>query len=158
MAKSGFIGKANLKWKKHSIKVQVAQESFLTRLHKERQASANTTALKPVNTESNVSDQNLPKDNSGLNKKRKEEINTINNSDESHRDSNFTKKDSGRQQNGTIEFTSEDEHESFENSTNQTKINSRKVYHSSSDEEVETKPSARMRSICNTTTKLLDLG
>ena len=132
----------NLKWKKNIIKVQVAQESFLTRLEKERQVSLNTTASKKVNIESNRGYSNYPKNNADCMKNNKEDINIIKHSDEAHKDSNFTKKDNGRQQNGTIEFPSDDENESLEQGNNQKKIkphvNSRKVYHSSSDEEIET--------------------
>ena len=44
----------NLKWKKNVIKVQVAQESFLSRLQKERQSSKDTR-VKTINAEQNES-------------------------------------------------------------------------------------------------------
>ena len=129
----------NLKWKKNVIKVQVAQESFLSRLQKERQSSKDTT-VKNINTEQNENKTIAKNVDSDL--KVNKSVNINDRRDETYSNLNIKKIDAGKKQNGTIDFPSDDEEQSLGENigrrNNKQQMNSRKVYHSSSDEETET--------------------
>lgn len=130
----------NLKWKKNIIKVQIAQESFLQRLQKERQESSSR-----VQTTTNTYDP--------LELVKQKKIATLDNSKAETnliKDASFvdTKNDKGSSfsyhsnsvsseiKTGAVDFLTAQDEEVQQN-RKKVSLNSKKVYHSSSDEELD---------------------
>ena len=130
----------NLKWKKNIIKVQIAQESFLQRLQKERQESSSR-----VQTTTNTYDP--------LELVKQKKIATLDNSKAETnliKDASFvdTKNDKGSSfsyhsnsvsseiKTGAVDFLTAQDEEVQQN-RRKGSLNSKKVYHSSSDEELD---------------------
>ena len=130
----------NLKWKKNIIKVQIAQESFLQRLQKERQESSSR-----VQTTTNTYDP--------LELVKQKKIATLDNSKAETnliKDASFvdTKNDKGSSfsyhsnsvsseiKTGAVDFLTAQDEEVQQN-RKKVSVNSKKVYHSSSDEELD---------------------
>ena len=130
----------NLKWKKNLIKVQIAQESFLQRLQKERQESSSR-----VHTTTNTYDP--------LELVKQKKIATLDNSKAETnliKDASFvdTKNDKGSSfsyhsnsvsseiKTGAVDFLTAQDEEVQQN-RKKVSLNSKKVYHSSSDEELD---------------------
>ena len=130
----------NLKWKKNIIKVQIAQESFLQRLQKERQESSSR-----VQTTTNTYDP--------LELVKQKKIATLDNSKAETnliKDASFvdTKNDKGSSfsyhsnsvsseiKTGAVDFLTAQDEEVQQN-RKKLSLNSKKVYHSSSDEELD---------------------
>ena len=145
----------NLKWKKKVIKVQVAQDSFLSRLQRERQSTLNSKTEKDSCKERNIR-EDIPKACAQNYNDSKRDKSTNNHQDQLQWDSRFQKKASVTKENGIIDFPSDDDSESFQQNNNNKKsnthVNSRKVYHSSSDDESDNvKQVAKPVSYKNTT-------
>ena len=130
----------NLKWKKNIIKVQIAQESFLQRLQKERQESSSR-----VQTTTNTYDP--------LELVKQKKIATLDNSKAETnliKDASFvdTKNDKGSSfsyhsnsvsseiKTGAVDFLTAQDEEA-QQYRKKVSLNSKKVYHSSSDEELD---------------------
>ena len=130
----------NLKWKKNIIKVQIAQESFLQRLQKERQESSSR-----IQTTTNTYDP--------LELVKQKKIATLDNSKAETnliKDASFvdTKNDKGSSfsyhsnsvsseiKTGAVDFLTAQDEEVQQN-RKKVSLNSKKVYHSSSDEELD---------------------
>ena len=130
----------NLKWKKNLIKVQIAQESFLQRLQKERQESSSR-----IQTTTNTYDplELVKQKKIATSDKSKAETNFI-------KDASFvdTKNDKGSSFSyhsnsvsseikiGAVDFlTAQDEQ--VQPNRKKVSLNAKKVYHSSSEEELD---------------------
>ena len=130
----------NLKWKKNLIKVQIAQESFLQRLQKERQESSSR-----IQTTTNTYDplELVKQKQMATSDKSKAETNFI-------KDASFvdTKNDKGSSFSyhsnsvsseikiGAVDFlTAQDEQ--VQPNRKKVSLNAKKVYHSSSEEELD---------------------
>ena len=129
----------NLKWKKNVIKVQVAQESFLQRLQKERKVPVNTAPTTTYNPMELIKRQKIAQNDNVEDKNLKHDINAFAIEDKTGISKlSIAKKPKGKE-NGVIEFSSDEEQDSAKKASSQKvstfKANKKKVYHSSSDEE-----------------------
>ena len=150
---------SNLKWKKHLIKVQQAQESFLTRLQREREE-----VFKPA-TEPSTASENVPKydpisflqTGTRVNntKKRFDQ-----DDDREEKEGSFTQKQDFSRSNhkdlkfATVSFLDKQEEEDQFRSNNLEFKKSAKVYHSSSEEEEDDVPTKSKRSKYDVLSKL----
>ena len=130
----------NLKWKKNIIKVQIAQESFLQRLQKERQESSSrvqttTNTYDPLELvkqkkiatlDNSKAETNLIKDASFVNTKN----------DKGSSFSYHSNSVSSEIKIGAVDFLTAQDEEVQQN-RKKVSLNSKKVYHSSSDEELD---------------------
>ena len=130
----------NLKWKKNLIKVQIAQESFLQRLQKERQESSSriqttTNTYDPLelvkqkkiaNLDNSKAETNLIKDASFVDTKN----------DKGSSFSYHSNSVSSEIKIGAVDFlTAQDEQ--VQPNRKKVSLNAKKVYHSSSEEELD---------------------
>ena len=132
----------NLKWKKNIIKVQIAQESFLQRLQKERQESSSR-----IQTTTNTYDplELVKQKKIGTLDISKAETNPIKDASASFVD---TKNDKGSSFSyhsnsvsseikiGAVDFLTAQDEQAQQN-PRKVSLNAKKVYHSSSDEELD---------------------
>ena len=130
----------NLKWKKNIIKVQIAQESFLQRLQKERQESSSrvqttTNTYDPLelvkqkkmaSLDNSKAETNLIKDASFVDTKN----------DKGSSFSYHSNSVSSEIKTGAVDFLTAQDEEVQQN-RKKVSLNSKKVYHSSSDEELD---------------------
>ena len=132
----------NLKWKKNVIKVQVAQDSFLQRLQKERQESNKSSSTYLGSSMNIINRKNSTKNDNVGSSKIVEANKDIPGSDKMREKTMNNAKITDRiLRNGTVDFPSTEEEHNFLTSNKSTAIstlNKRKVYHSSSDEEENT--------------------
>ena len=148
----------NLKWKKNVIKVQVAQDSFLSRLQRERQSTLNCKTEKDSFKERNIR-EDIPHVSVQNDDDSKRDKSTNNHQDKLQCDSRFQKKASVAKENGIIDFPSDEDSESFQQNNNKksnANANSRKVYHSSSDEEPDNVKQKKVKPVSyKNTTKIM---
>ena len=130
----------NLKWKKNIIKVQIAQESFLQRLQKERQESSlrmqtTTNTYDPLELvkqkkiatlDNSKAETNFIKDASFVDTKN----------DKGSSFSYYSNSVSSEIKTGAVDFLTAEDEQVQQNRT-KVSLNAKKVYHSSSDEEFD---------------------